>query len=84
MRLCLERHCVRTQCFIHGMCFFVLTAVVPCFVWQDYCNMYLKAAGAASETGEPPKSVHVKSGDRWEIVVAVSDGQFQQVRELQG
>ena len=36
--------------------------------------------GAASESGETPKSVHVKvPGDRWEIVVAVSDGQFQQV-----
>ena len=46
---------------------------------QEYCNLYLKSVGAMSESGETPKSVHIKCGDRWEIVVAVSDGQFQQV-----
>ena len=32
-----------------------------------------------SESGEPPKHVHIKPNDRWEIVLAVSEGQFQQV-----
>jgi DNA topoisomerase-2 len=47
--------------------------------FEEYCNLYLRSAGSMSESGEPPKSVHIKCGDRWEIVVAVSDGQFQQV-----
>ena len=47
---------------------------------QEYCNMYLKSVGSMSESGEVPKSVHLKCNDRWELVIAVSDGQFQQVR----
>lgn len=52
--------------------------------FEDYCGLYLKAAGRDSESGEAPKHVHLRANDRWEIVVAVSEGQFQQVRRRTG
>jgi DNA topoisomerase-2 len=47
--------------------------------FAGYCELYLQSMGKMTETGEAPKSVHIKPNDRWEIIVAVSDGQFQQV-----
>jgi DNA topoisomerase-2 len=47
--------------------------------FSGYCELYLQSMGKMTETGEAPKSVHIKPNDRWEIIVAVSDGQFQQV-----
>jgi DNA topoisomerase II len=47
--------------------------------FEEYCKLYLQAAGREKEDGKVPEHVHLKSNDRWEIVVAASEGQFQQV-----
>ena len=48
--------------------------------FKDYCELYLKGFGLEN----PVPRVHEKIGDRWEIVISLSDpkegcGQFQQV-----
>eukprot|EP00960_Hanusia_phi_P033439 750458-Hanusia_phi.AAC.1 len=45
--------------------------------FEDYCKLYLSSSSVLME-GEP-KYVHYKPNDRWEMVIAASDGQFQQV-----
>jgi DNA topoisomerase II len=44
--------------------------------FQDYVNLYL----GPKENGIP--RVHEKVGDRWEVIVSPTDGQFQQVQNL--
>ena len=58
-------------------------AKLPIKNFMDYVNLYLKPAGAAAADGAavmpPLPIIHEKFGDRWEVVVSISDGQFQQV-----
>ncbi|XP_052301590.1 DNA topoisomerase 2 isoform X2 [Populus trichocarpa] len=50
---------------------------VPVKSFQDYVYMYLNSA---SEPGsERPKSFYEKVGERWEVCVSLTEGQFQQV-----
>lgn len=42
--------------------------------FQDYVALYL----GPKDTGAP--RVYERCGDRWEVVVSPTDGQFQQVR----
>jgi DNA topoisomerase-2 len=50
---------------------------LPVKSFLDYVNLYLKTEG---EGEMPPLPIiHEKFNDRWEVVVSVSDGQFQQV-----
>ncbi|XP_022982563.1 DNA topoisomerase 2 isoform X2 [Cucurbita maxima] len=55
---------------------------VPVKSFQDYVDFYLKSA-AAFQT-EPPKRYHIRPNERWEIVVTLSEGQFQQVSFVNG
>ncbi|XP_022152632.1 DNA topoisomerase 2 isoform X2 [Momordica charantia] len=50
---------------------------VPVKSFQDYVDLYLKSASTFQT--EPPKRYHIKPNERWEIVVTLSEGQFQQV-----
>ncbi|XP_050209559.1 DNA topoisomerase 2 [Mercurialis annua] len=50
---------------------------VPIKSFQDYVKLYL---GTVSESeADIPKSFYLKVGDRWEICVSTTEGQFQQV-----
>ncbi|XP_038905935.1 DNA topoisomerase 2 [Benincasa hispida] len=55
---------------------------VPIKSFQDYVDLYLKSASTFQT--EPPKRYHIKPNDRWEIVVTLSEGQFQQVSFVNG
>lgn len=48
---------------------------VPVHTFQQYVDLYLGPPGAE---GSPPR-FHERVNDRWEVVVALSDGQFNQV-----
>ncbi|CAK7330893.1 unnamed protein product [Dovyalis caffra] len=50
---------------------------VPVKSFQDYVNMYLNSA--SDSVSERPKSFYEKVGDRWEVCVSLTEGQFQQV-----
>ncbi|GAU18535.1 hypothetical protein TSUD_325240 [Trifolium subterraneum] len=45
--------------------------------FRDYADLFLKCAEKSKPT--PLPRIHAKVGDRWEICVSLSDGQFQQV-----
>ncbi|XP_027343059.1 DNA topoisomerase 2 [Abrus precatorius] len=45
--------------------------------FRDYADLYLKSAEKSKPM--PLPRIHAKVGDRWEICVSLSDGQFQQV-----
>ncbi|KAI4323425.1 hypothetical protein L6164_023032 [Bauhinia variegata] len=45
--------------------------------FRDYADLYLKSAEKSRPV--PLPRFHAKVGDRWEICVSLSDGQFQQV-----
>ncbi|KAI4333104.1 hypothetical protein L6164_017951 [Bauhinia variegata] len=45
--------------------------------FRDYADLYLKSADKSRPV--PLPRLHAKVGDRWEICVSLSDGQFQQV-----
>ncbi|XP_061355675.1 DNA topoisomerase 2-like [Gastrolobium bilobum] len=45
--------------------------------FRDYADLYLKSAEKSRPV--PLPRIHAKVGDRWEICVSLSDGQFQQV-----
>lgn len=45
--------------------------------FRDYADLFLK--GAEKSKRMPLPRIHAKVGDRWEICVSLSDGQFQQV-----
>ncbi|KAF7836067.1 DNA topoisomerase 2 [Senna tora] len=45
--------------------------------FRDYADLYLKSAEKSKPV--PLPRIHAKVGDRWEICVSLSDGQFQQV-----
>ncbi|WJX73022.1 DNA topoisomerase 2 [Trifolium repens] len=45
--------------------------------FRDYADLFLKSAEKTK--GTPLPRIHAKVGDRWEICVSLSDGQFQQV-----
>jgi DNA topoisomerase-2 len=45
--------------------------------FRDYADLFLKSAEKSK--GTPLPRIHAKVGDRWEICVSLSDGQFQQV-----
>ncbi|WCJ39367.1 DNA topoisomerase 2 [Euphorbia peplus] len=49
---------------------------VPIKSFQDYVKLFLVPD---SESAEAPKSFYQKVGDRWEICVSTTEGQFQQV-----
>ncbi|KAG6557359.1 hypothetical protein Mapa_001289 [Marchantia paleacea] len=52
---------------------------LPIKSFSDYVSMYLSAAAANAGRDEPLPKLYEKVNDRWEIVVTLSDGQFQQV-----
>ncbi|RZB66593.1 DNA topoisomerase 2-like [Glycine soja] len=45
--------------------------------FRDYADLYLKSAEKSRPV--PLPRIHAKVGERWEICVSLSDGQFQQV-----
>ncbi|QCD95617.1 DNA topoisomerase II [Vigna unguiculata] len=45
--------------------------------FRDYADLYLKSAEKSKPV--PLPRIHAKVGERWEICVSLSDGQFQQV-----
>ncbi|RDX60756.1 DNA topoisomerase 2, partial [Mucuna pruriens] len=45
--------------------------------FRDYADLYLKSAEKSRPV--PLPRIHTKVGERWEICVSLSDGQFQQV-----
>ncbi|XP_004499912.1 DNA topoisomerase 2 [Cicer arietinum] len=45
--------------------------------FRDYADLFMKSAEKSKPT--PLPRIHAKVGDRWEICVSLSDGQFQQV-----
>ncbi|KAI9116615.1 hypothetical protein K1719_012273 [Acacia pycnantha] len=45
--------------------------------FRDYADLYLKSAEKSRPV--PLPRIHAKIGERWEICVSLSDGQFQQV-----
>ncbi|WJX39561.1 DNA topoisomerase 2 [Trifolium repens] len=45
--------------------------------FRDYADLFLKCAEKSKST--PLPRIHAKVGERWEICVSLSDGQFQQV-----
>ncbi|KAK7243530.1 hypothetical protein RIF29_38329 [Crotalaria pallida] len=47
--------------------------------FSDYADLYLKSVEKSRTAQAPLPRVHAKLGDRWEILVSLSDGQFQQV-----
>ena len=49
--------------------------MLPVHTFEDYVDLFL-----GERTAGPPTRVHFKPNDRWEIVVARSDGEFQQVK----
>ncbi|WCJ34641.1 DNA topoisomerase 2 [Euphorbia peplus] len=49
---------------------------VPIKSFQDYVKLFLVPD---SESAEAPKSFYQKVGDRWEICVSTTEGQFQQL-----
>ncbi|KAJ6750861.1 hypothetical protein OIU85_001404 [Salix viminalis] len=50
---------------------------VPVKSFQDYVNLYLNSASQPGS--ERPKSFYEKVGERWEVCVSLTEGQFQQV-----
>ncbi|KAL5065118.1 hypothetical protein RYX36_026855 [Vicia faba] len=48
--------------------------------FRDYADLFLKCAEKSKPM--PLPRIHAKIGDRWEICVSLSDGQFQQVSFL--
>lgn len=46
--------------------------------FQEYCELYL-----GPKDGGPPR-VYERFSDRWEVCVATTEGQFNQVRALRG
>lgn len=44
----------------------------------DYSKLFLERPGATAPGMPPLPLLHQKFGDRWEVVVSISDGQFQQ------
>ncbi|KAJ4833336.1 DNA topoisomerase 2 [Turnera subulata] len=50
---------------------------VPVKSFQDYVRMYLSSATLPG--ANPPPSFYEKVGDRWEVSVSLTEGQFQQV-----
>ncbi|KAB5541016.1 hypothetical protein DKX38_013990 [Salix brachista] len=49
---------------------------VPVKSFQDYVNLYLNSA--SESVSERPKSFYEKVGERWEVCVSLTEGQFQQ------
>ena len=50
---------------------------IPIKGFQDYVNLFLK--GHEDETGNQIKCIYEKSGERWEVALAVSPDGFQQM-----
>ncbi|KAJ6299415.1 hypothetical protein OIU76_020389 [Salix suchowensis] len=50
---------------------------VPVKSFQDYVNLYLNSDSQLGS--ERPKSFYEKVGERWEVCVSLTEGQFQQV-----
>ncbi|KAJ6905291.1 hypothetical protein NC652_023142 [Populus alba x Populus x berolinensis] len=55
---------------------------VPVKSFQDYVNMYLNSA--AESGSERPKCFYEKVGERWEVCVSLTEGQFQQASFVNG
>ncbi|KAF9675568.1 hypothetical protein SADUNF_Sadunf09G0045700 [Salix dunnii] len=49
---------------------------VPVKSFQDYVHLYLNSA--SESVSERPKSFYEKVGERWEVCVSLTEGQFQQ------
>ncbi|EKX38687.1 hypothetical protein GUITHDRAFT_158481 [Guillardia theta CCMP2712] len=62
---------------IPGVKVFLKDQRIKIKTFEDYCKLYLSSSSVLLE-GEA-KYVHYKPNDRWEMVIAASDGQFQQV-----
>lgn len=53
-------------------------APVPIKNFKQYTELYLPPAVDGADAGEHVR-IHERIGDRWEVLVSVSDGRFQQV-----